>query len=355
MSHTVQKKETKDITNAQKYQTIREYVQHWEKVHALYIKQSTQATYMSIIENHILPYFGDMTLQNISFEMNQAFIIYLCHEGRLDGTGGLSVKMVKDIMSVWISILKFAEEENLIQMQSHHYRYPQKEDAINTTKKNKVLNLKQEGLLIDFLQSNPTSQNLGILLALSTGMRIGEICALRWENIDLEYQVVHVKETLQRIYWKQNDRERMQKVNKTATEIIVTRPKSVKSIRTIPLAKYLIKLLLPLRKPQNTFFLTGCSDKHMEPRTYRDYYTRLLSKNNLLFVNFHGLRHTFATRCVEAGCDYKTVSELLGHANVETTLRLYVHSNMERKRNCIEAMHTLCKKEMLMKDNIENY
>lgn len=346
MSYTIQEKKKREAVNAQKHQTIREYAQHWKKVHAPYIKLSTQATYLSILENHILPYFGNMTLQSITFDMNQAFILYLCREGRLDGTGGLSVKMAKDIMSVWISILKFAEEEKLIKMQSHHYRYPQKEVSINTTKKNKILNIKQEISLIDFLQSNPTSQNLGILLALSTGMRIGEICALRWENIDLEYQVVHVKETLQRIYWKQSDTEKLQKTDKAASEIIVTKPKSVKSIRTIPLAEYLINLLRPLRKSQDTFFLTGRIDKHMEPRTYRDYYTRLLSKNNLLFVNFHGLRHTFATRCIEAGCDYKTVSELLGHANVETTLRLYVHSNMERKRNCIEAMHTLCKKEM---------
>lgn len=316
---------------------IEQYVYHWIEVHKPYVKNSTYATYLSNIENHIIPYFKYMKLDNITIEINQEFILFLCKKGRLNGKGGLSIKMVKDIMSIWLSILKLAKEENIIDIQEHHYRYPEKDKVYFSIKKSKCLSIEQERKVMNFLQKNPNMKNVGIMMSLSTGIRIGEICALRWENIDLDNKVIYITETLQRIYLKNTNKE----VAKGTSKIVISEPKSNKSIRIIPLADYLIKTLTPLQKQDDCFFLTGCADKWMEPRTYRDYYSRLLKKQKLLFVPFHGLRHTFATRCIEAGCDYKTVSELLGHANIETTLRLYIHSDLERKRKCIDAMHNL--------------
>lgn len=316
---------------------IEQYVYHWLEAHKPYIKKSTYATYISNIENHILPYFSCMDLSSITLEINQEFILFLCQKGRRNGSGGLSVKMVKDVMSIWLSVLKMAKEENIINLQEYHYQYPKNDSLYITQKKSKCLNIDQEMQIIHFLKGNPTPKNIGILMPLSTGMRIGEICAFRWKNINLEEKEIYITETLQRIYMKKEEKE----TGKGTSEIVISKPKSNQSIRTIPLADYLVKILIPLQEQGDCFFLTGCTDKWMEPRTYRDYYTRLLKKQGLLFVTFHGLRHTFATRCVEAGCDYKTVSELLGHADVETTLRLYVHSNMKQKRKCIDTMHNL--------------
>lgn len=316
---------------------VDQYIYHWIEIHKPYIKNSTYATYLSNIENHIIPYFKSMKLDNITIEINQEFILFLCKKGRLNGKGGLSIKMVKDIMSIWLSILKLAKEENIIDLQEHQYRYPKKDNLYFSIRKSKCLSMEQETKIMNFLQKDPNIKNIGIMMSLSTGIRIGEICALRWKNIDLNNKVIYIAETLQRIYLKNINKE----ITKGTSKIVISKPKSSKSIRIIPLADYLIKILIPLKEQADCFFLTGRADKWMEPRTYRDYYSRLLKKQKLLFVPFHGLRHTFATRCIEAGCDYKTVSELLGHASIETTLRLYIHSDLEQKRKCIDAMHNL--------------
>lgn len=327
------------ITNFLQNIDIKEYIYYWLKKREPYIKTSTYATYLSNIENHILPYFNSIDFKNITVDTNQKFILYLSQQGRLHKEEGLSAKTVKDIMSLWLSILKSAKEDRIINLQDFHYRYPQSNNEYKIEKV-KCLSIEQETQIINFLKSHPNAKNIGILLSLSTGIRIGELCALRWKNINLQNKEIYITETLQRIYIKNIDNKN-NNILKGTSKIILTKPKSSQSIRIIPLAEYLIKLLTPLQKPKDCFFLTGFSNRWMEPRTYRDYYNRLLKKENLLFVTFHGLRHTFATRCIETGCDYKTVSELLGHTNIETTLRLYVHSNMERKRKCIDIMHNL--------------
>lgn len=98
-------------------------------------------------------------------------------------------------------------------------------------------------------------------------------------------------------------------------------------------------MVKPLKKIVNSsFFVLTNSDKPTEPRTYRNYYKRLLNQLGIPPLKFHGLRHSFATRCIESNCDYKTVSVLLGHSNISTTLNLYVHPNMDQKKKCVEQM-----------------
>lgn len=322
---------------------VREYATNWLNKQRVYVKKSTYATYSSTLANHILPYFGDMKLAMITVEKNQEFISYLSKNGRMDGSGGLSVKMIKDIMTLWNSILKSADQEQLVTYIRHRYKYP----SVDSRKHNvKSLSMERQVQLIHCLKDSFDYQKVGILLALYTGMRIGEICALRWKNIDLDRGVIHVSETLQRISVKSWEKNPVEK-NRSVSEVVITSPKSPASIRTIPLAKDFINKLKKIQQIDDAFFLTGEADRYMEPRTYRDYYTRLLKRLNLYYVPFHGLRHTFATRCIEAGCDYKTVSELLGHSDVKTTLHLYVHSDMEYKKNCIESMMEFMSDQML--------
>lgn len=178
------------------------------------------------------------------------------------------------------------------------------------------------------LQKQRSLKSLGISLALATGMRIGEVCALQWGCIDLSEGLVHVKQTLQRIYTKENG------IGKS--KVIVTAPKSFRSNRYIPLPEKYLPILKKHQAGPFAYLLTGKEDKFIEPRTLREYYNRLMKSNGTKYVTFHGLRHTFATRLVEAGCDYKTISELLGHADINTTFRTYVHSNMDKKRQFVE-------------------
>ena len=163
-------------------------------------------------------------------------------------------------------------------------------------------------------------------------MRIGEVCALQWKDIDLSKGTIAVTKTLERIYIPEGD--------KAHTELIFSTPKTANSNREIPISRTLMKVLRPLKNLVNSdFYVLTNEATPTEPRTYRNYYKHLMESLHLPSIKFHGLRHSFATRCIESQCDYKTVSVILGHANIATTLNLYVHPNMEQKKKCIDKMN----------------
>lgn len=181
---------------------------------------------------------------------------------------------------------------------------------------------------MDYVKNHLTFRNLGILITLSSGLRIGEVCALKWSDIDLEKGVIHVRRTIQRIYVIENGTRK--------TQVLIDTPKTKGSNREIPMTKTLINMIKPLKKIVNDdFFILTNDEKPTEPRTYRSYYFLFMEKLGLPLVKFHCLRHSFATRCIESNADYKTVSVLLGHANISTTLNLYVHPNDEQKKKVI--------------------
>lgn len=194
-----------------------------------------------------------------------------------------------------------------------------------------VLSITNQKKMMRYLDENFTFRNLGIFMCLSTGMRIGEICALTWNDIDMDMGVIHIRKTLQRIYIREN--------GMSHTELILDVPKSANSIRDIPMTKDLYGVLKPLKRIVNDSYFVLTNDMNpTEPRTYRNYYKKLIAKLGIPPIKFHGLRHSFATRCIESNCDYKTVSVILGHSNISTTLNLYVHPNLEQKKKCIDRM-----------------
>lgn len=312
--------------------TVENWIRIWQDENRDFLKESTFATYSVAIENHILPYYGNRKLKEISHDDNQEFILFLSKKKKKDGMGYLSTKAVKDIMTLWLGILGKAERKGYVNLGKVRYQYPVS-SQVNTAQKENHLTLQEEFEIMNCLKKQESLKSLGVVLALATGMRIGEICALRWECIDLSRGMIHVNKTLQRIYTKENG------IGKS--KVIVTTPKSFKSNRYIPLPEKYLNIIKKHQAAPEVYLLTGKVDKFIEPRTLRAYYDRLMENNGTRYVTFHGLRHTFATRLVESGCDYKTISELLGHADVNTTFRTYIHSDMDKKREFVEKVRKM--------------
>ena len=298
--------------------TIKEIANFWKEDKRQYVKQSTMAVYLLSLENHILPAFGSK--MGVTEEDVQAFALEKLN-------GGLSQKTVKDMLIVLKMVLRFGEKQGWLNHTEWRVKYPTSQPAIALP----ILTKANQKKLMTYLKDNFSFLNLGILVCLSTGLRIGEVCALRWSDIDMVTGTLYVNRTIERIYIVDTE--------KPHTELVVNTPKTKNSLREIPLSKELVRVLRPLMKIVNVNYYILTSDmKPTEPRTYRNYFNRLLRQLDIPRLKFHGLRHSFATRCIESHCDYKTVSVLLGHADISTTLNLYVHPNEEQKRNCIDKM-----------------
>lgn len=292
------------------------------------VKESTFACYTNIINKHIRPKLGWMKLANIDSVILESFINGKLNNGRIDRLGGLSTKMVKDILTVLSLVLKYANKIGLMNTNQIHYSQPkvEKEEI-------EIFSIDEEIRITNFAVTNGDYQKFGVCLALYTGLRIGELCALRWKNIDLDNSLIFVKNTLMRI----TDTDQS---SKKKTKIIMDSPKTVAGKRAIPIPSFLLPKLQELygeNKNDNDFFLTGTT-KYIEPSNYYVKYKKWLRELNLTDHSFHALRHTFATRCVESGFDIKTLSELLGHADVNITLNRYVHSSMDNKRMNMEKL-----------------
>jgi integrase len=197
----------------------------------------------------------------------------------------------------------------------------------------RILSPLEQKKLTEYLVKDVDLSKLGVLLCLYTGIRIGELCALKWEDIDLCESVVKIHSTLLRI--KDLSPQAQKK-----TKIIIDRPKSDCSIRTIPLPRFLVPFLMNISGQSKAFLLTG-TDDFIEPRTMQNRFKSYLKNAKVADTNFHALRHTFATRFVEVGCDVKTLSEILGHSNIKITLERYFHSSMDLKRANMEKL-TAC-------------
>lgn len=283
-----------------------------------YVKRSTISSYTLIVENHILPSFGSN--HNINEEEAQVFVFKKLEEG-------LSQKTVKDILIVLKMILKYGAKHDCLVYKPFDIRFPteQKREQLE------VLSRSEQKEIMNYILQHFTFKNLGIYLCLSTGMRIGEVCALTWEDINTDTAMISINKTIQRIYTIENGIRK--------TELIIDSPKTKNSNREIPMNRELLRMIKSVKKiVNNSFYVLTNEAKPTEPRTYRNYYKNFMDNLKMPNLKFHGLRHSFATRCIESNCDYKTVSVLLGHSNITTTLNLYVHPNAEQKKKAINQM-----------------
>ena len=301
-----------------KEKTINQITEEWKEEKKKYVKKSTYAAYQLLIQNHIKPYFGD--LYEVNEEKVQQFVF-----DKLDA--GLSEKTIRDIIIVLKMILKFGIKNGYLEYVQIDAKFPSKQEKKDLD----VLSKADQKKFMEHLRNNFTFKNLGIFICLSTGMRIGEICGLRWCDVDTVEGVIKVRHTLQRIYIIEGETRH--------TELLLDTPKTANSVRDIPMSSELLKMLKSLTKVVNENYYVISNDiKPIEPRTYRNYYKKLCRQLDIPELKFHGLRHSFATRCIESKADYKTVSVLLGHSNISTTLNLYVHPNKEQKKKTIDKM-----------------
>lgn len=307
--------------------SVKEMAELWFTSVCPQIKESTSVKYRNILNAYVLPKLGSVLLRDMTRECIEAYCNRLLLDGGARGSG-LSAKTVSDVLAVLRSILRFAEENG---------KTPPCDGRSVQIKKNskemRVFSKAEQELLCQKLYGDLSAPNVGILVCLFTGLRVGEICALRWEDVSLREKTIHVHQTMQRIQTAGDDSAK--------TKVIITAPKSACSIRTIPIPDEIADVIARFGQSPRGYFLTGCENKFIEPRTMQNHFKRLLDECAIQTANYHALRHTFATRCVELGFDVKSLSEILGHASVNITMNRYVHPSLELKRENMQRLSSL--------------
>ena len=289
-------------------------------------KQSTKLKYQVMIEKHIKPVLGNTVVSSIDENVINHFLVVKMESGRLDQSGGLSCSYVKTMGIIISSVMNYAV--------SKEYCSPLKTRINKPTVEKKeieVLTLEMQSALEKRLMCDDSLTALGVLVALNTGLRIGEICALNWEDIDIEDNIIHVRHTVARV-------KKTEMIYDSSTQLIIDKPKTKSSVRDIPITTKLHDILKKCYENAISGYVVSGSKSFVSPRTFEYRFHRLLEKYNMPNINFHVLRHTFATRCVELNMDAKTLSEILGHANVGITLNTYVHPSFELKRSQMEKL-----------------
>lgn len=288
------------------------------------VKESTSVKYHNIWDKYILSRLGKVSINEITHCLLESFCNELMISGGANGKA-LSPKTTADVLSVVRNILRFAEDKG----------YPIGDNGQfisikQSIKELRVFSIQEQEKLCEYLSQNLNMKSMGILVCLYTGIRIGELCALQWADISIQEKNIYIHQTMQRIQVQDNTEKK--------TRILITEPKSNCSIRTIPIPDDLLQLIMHCSAQKNGYFLTGSNDTYIEPRTMQNYFKRVLKSCSIENANYHTLRHTFATRCVELGFDVKNLSELLGHASVNITMNRYVHPSLEWKRNNMEKL-----------------
>lgn len=281
------------------------------------VKASTYAKYCNITNNHVIPALGSFRVSDINTEMVKQYV-----ENKISAED-LSIKTVRDILSVLKSIFTYAQGHGA----KPDCRFG--DISLKSAKKNISIFKKHEYTkLLEYLMTDPDNTKLGILISLCTGIRIGEICALKFD--DITDGCVFVSKTMQRIQTMSH--------NVRKTEVCITEPKSESSIRYVPLPLFLNNLLNEFYR-KDAYVLTGTPNQYIEPRTLQNRFKKHLELCGISNVNFHICRHTYASYCIEAGVDVKCLSELLGHSSVNITLNRYVHSSLEQKRKSVKKFN----------------
>ena len=291
-------------------ETIARYCEKWLTVSRNRVKPSTYAKYRNIILHYIIPHIGARYPQELTTLLMEQYVELLLREGSVQSEKGLSPKTAQDTLCVLRSIFSYIRKQLGSLMPEIEVTPPRSQKRQIC-----VLTMAQQEQLIRY-QKDTDACKFGVLLALLTGMRIGEVCALQWKDISLQGA-------------------------EKKTTVCIGAPKSQNAARDIPMSPLAVQLCVQfMRAEPEAYVLTGCQS-YMEPRSLQYRFARYIQQCGLGHVNFHALRHTFATRCIEVGFEVKSLSEILGHSSVKVTLDRYVHSSMELKRTNINKLSAI--------------
>ncbi len=307
----------KERPNSQCHKTVNALWIEWFRSMQHLIKESTSANYAMKAEKHILPTFGNRSICSIMPDDIYAFIAQ-------KQKAGLSVRYIADIVILMKTLFKYA-------VKAYHIFNPLEGVSLPKKKSTEIrlLDETEQLKLQNYVSRHQNRSTLGTALSMSTGIRIGELCALQWRDIDLEKRILTVRKTMQRIQCPSEC---------SKTKLIITNPKSESSQRKIPIPDCMMHFLRKFKGKDEEFLLTG-NEKPIEPRAMQYRFRTILKNAELPSVHFHALRHFFASHCIRLGFDIKALSELLGHSSVEITLNRYVHSSFEQKRTYMERMN----------------
>ena len=332
--------------------TLAQWLTEWLEVYAKPMcREGTFDIYWRQINQHIIPAFPKVLLKDFRPDMLQKFFNEKAVSGRLDGQeGGLSTKYLNHMKVVLSGALKQAVENEIIQtnITKKVKLPPVKRPNIPVLTRDEQKRLEQAAL------NDANLLSFAFVLDLYTGMRIGELLALRISDIDFEKQEIHVTKQRSRIHLHDGSEEK--------TKLIEREPKTAKGKRTIPLtddivnllqgylsdrAKYIKKMRYFWEKNagqpwvDNDYLFINEKGGPTERSSIRVILIRLLDEANAKHINLHALRHTFATRCLENGFDIRTLADILGHADVSETLNTYVHAMEDQKRANMEKLPLL--------------
>ena len=288
------------------------------------VKESTYARYLRIINIYLLPLLGKQRLDKIGTVYLSQIPALLMQQGGKQKQQ-LAPKTVCDMVSVLKAVLRYGQEQHYPVPDWKSIKYPAKRPRTPVIITSESLKKIEEQTM-----ASEDLVSLGILFTLFTGVRIGELCGLQWGDIDCINGRVQIKRTLIRIPDSNPLAEKK-------TKLLLAEPKTASSYRLIPLPKFLLSYIIARKKDSFCYLLTG-TPKHMEPHQFYMLYKRYLRALGLEGYTFHALRHTFATRCVELGFDAKSLAELLGHANILTTLAVYVHPTLQQKHRLMNLL-----------------
>lgn len=303
---------------------VKDFIPAYKEFKLKTCKISSVSTYMQTIKNIILPILGEYELEAVSSK--EAELLKLDCENK-----GLSKKSIQDVIICLKNILKVANYLEVAETKTISVLWGTDNSGVN--KQIEAYNKDQIKNLVASLEETPSFKNLGLLLTIYSGMRIGEVCALQWKDVDLDEKVIRVNKTIQRIYIEEETTGKMK------TELQISTPKTKSSQREIPIVPKLFKMMKDYAKIcRPDYFVCSGTTTPLEPRTYRNYYMKKIEEFGLPHLKFHGLRHTFATLLIASKADIKTVSAILGHSDITTTLNTYVHPSRDDKRNAVSKL-----------------
>lgn len=301
--------------------------QRWLSSQKNRVKESTFNKYSNLLALYICPYIGNIRMDRIKYDDVHRLCDELLTQGGKKGEG-LSSKTVSDVMSVVRNIMRYS-----LQIGISHSFDMQLIRVKQSTHELRVLSQSEINTLYSHLTMDPSPCDIGILICLLTGLRIGEVCALCWEDISFEDHTISVHGTMQRIQDKTDSEQK--------TKVVITSPKSASGKRIIPLPNNLEEILNSMKSDKSGFVLSVNGTGYTEPRVLQYHFKKITNQLGLQQVNFHALRHTFATRCIEIGFDVKSLSEILGHSSVSITMNRYVHPSLNLKYENMQRLSAL--------------